>query len=274
MVLVCVATHYEGDPCDNTRNFFKYLKKILRNKTEKAFTGMNFSIFGLGDTSYEQYNEMGRFFDESFEKLGGKRLHDMAVGNAETFSTEDDFNKWKEDLWTNIFAHYIKTENPEEKKKALIRRRSSMLATADPSVLPWTVDMSGLQLQENAEAAPEYDMNMRNYLASKPLKIKSIRQLRQKCADGGSTIEIVYDLRGSGLTYKTAANSAIYAQNKPEDVEKFAQMFNMTDKLDTKFCFTKNPEFKGKMTKTPFPVGGSDGISIREALTKHIDLTS
>lgn len=51
-------------------------------------------------------------------------------------------------------------------------------------------------------------------------------------------------------------------------------MFEMTDKLDTKFCFTKNPEFKGKMTKTPFPVGGSDGISIREALTKHIDLTS
>ena len=106
LVLVCVATHYEGDPCDNTRGFFKYLKKILRNKTEKPFAGMNFAIFGLGDTSYEQFNEMGRFFDESFEKLGGKRLHDMGVGNAETFSTEDDFNKWKENLWSNIIAHY------------------------------------------------------------------------------------------------------------------------------------------------------------------------
>lgn len=101
-----MATHYEGDPCDNTRNFFKYLKKILRNKTEKPFAGMNFAIFGLGDTSYEQFNEMGRFFDESFEKLGGKRLHDMGIGNAETFSTEDDFNKWKENLWSNIIAHY------------------------------------------------------------------------------------------------------------------------------------------------------------------------
>jgi len=54
-------------------------------------------------------------------------------------------------------------------------------------------------------------MNMRNYLSSKPLTIKSIRELRQQCVDGGSTIEIVYDLRGTGLTYKTAANSAIYA---------------------------------------------------------------
>ena len=175
LVLATIATHYEGDPCDNTRSFFKYVKKILRNKTEKPFTGMCFSIFGLGDTSYEQFNEMGRFFDESFEKLGANRLHKMAVGNAETFSTEDDFNKWKEDLWTNIIEHYQKTENPEEKKKALIRRKSSLISNADPTVLPWTVDMSGLQLQENEAAQPEYDMNMRNYLSSKPLKIKSIR---------------------------------------------------------------------------------------------------
>jgi len=75
-------------------------------------------------------------------------------------------------------------------------------------------------------------MNMRNYLSSKPLKIKSIRQLRQKCVNGGSTIEVVYDLRGTGLTYKTASNSAIFAHNKIEDVQNFAQMFNLTDKLD------------------------------------------
>lgn len=67
LVVVVVATHYEGDPCDNTRNFFKYIKNLNKKKTEKPFTGMDFCIFGLGDTSYEQYNEMGKFFDKSFE---------------------------------------------------------------------------------------------------------------------------------------------------------------------------------------------------------------
>ena len=143
MVIVCVSTHYEGDPCDNTRSFFKYLKRILRNKTEKPFTGMNYAIFGLGDTSYEQYNEMGKFFDENFEKLGGTRLHEMGVGNAETFSTEDDFIKWKDNLWVSVLQHYQKTEKPEEKKRALIRRQSSLIAL-EASVLPWTVDMSGI----------------------------------------------------------------------------------------------------------------------------------
>lgn len=94
MAIVVVATHYEGDPCDNTRNFHKWLKKQLKEKN-KCFEGMKYTIFGLGDTSYEQYNEMGKQFDEGFEKLGGERIHELGDGNAETFSTEDDFDKWK-----------------------------------------------------------------------------------------------------------------------------------------------------------------------------------
>lgn len=93
------------------------------------------------------------------------------------------------------------------------------------------MDTSELQLADNS--TPEYDMTMRNYLKSKPLPIKSIRELRQQCVDGGSTIEVIYDLRGSGLTYKTAANSAIFATNSTSDVEKFAEMFSLD--LDLKF---------------------------------------
>lgn len=33
----------------------------------------------------------------------------MGVGNAETFSTEDDFTKWKETLWTKLFETYAQS---------------------------------------------------------------------------------------------------------------------------------------------------------------------
>jgi NADPH-ferrihemoprotein reductase len=52
---------------------------------------MCYTIFGLGDTSYEQFNEIGIQFDKGFEQLGAKRLYDMGVANAEHHTTEDDF---------------------------------------------------------------------------------------------------------------------------------------------------------------------------------------
>ena len=143
----------------------------------------------------------------------------------------------------------------------------------DSDALPWRVDMSGVQLiDSNSAEPPQYDMNMRNYMASTPLPIKSIRELRQQCVDGGSTLEVIFDLLGTGLTYKTAANSAIYATNRQSDVEAFATEFEFTQDLDKQFCFTKSEGYTGKMPKLPFPTGVS--MTIREALKKHVDLTS
>jgi len=52
---------------------------------------MKFCIFGLGDTSYEQFNEIAKYFDKSLTALGATRIGEVGAGNAETFATEDDF---------------------------------------------------------------------------------------------------------------------------------------------------------------------------------------
>ena len=270
LVIVVIATHYEGDPCDNTRNFYKWFKKILKDK-KKIFEGMKFAVFGLGDTSYEQYNEMGKQFDEGLEKLGAERLHDLGDGNAETFSTEDDFAKWKENLWPKIFEHYAQFDTTEQKEKALVRRQSSILhqgVEGKADALPWIIDDSGIALADN-DIEPQYDMNMRNYTSSIEIPVKDVRELRQKAGYGASTLEVVFDLSGTGLTYKTAANFAIYPVNNTANVEEFAAQHEID--LNKKFTFTRNFEFRGRPPKMPFPTNGE--ISFRDALTKFVDLT-
>jgi NADPH-ferrihemoprotein reductase len=74
---------------------------------------MKFTIFGLGDTSYEQYNEMGKVFDESLEKLGGVRIYEMGVGNAEHHTTEDDFDRWRNQFWENLIKPFEETQTSE-----------------------------------------------------------------------------------------------------------------------------------------------------------------
>lgn len=65
---------------------------------------------GLGDTSYEQFNEMAVFSDKAMTQLGAKRFHEVGAANAETYTTEDDFQKWKQPLWQILFKHYSCSE--------------------------------------------------------------------------------------------------------------------------------------------------------------------
>ena len=144
---------------------------------------MKYAIFGLGDTSYEQFNEMGVQFDKRFEQLGAQRVFDMGSGNAETFSTETDFEKWKKDLWSSLIKVYASLDTPEEAKSALLKRQTTLESRRAKKVnkdaLPWIIN-EDLENQAEETEPPKYDMNMRNYTSSVPCKIKSIRQLRQK----------------------------------------------------------------------------------------------
>ena len=120
-MIVCVATHYEGDPCDNTKKFTKWIKELRRTKQTDIFKGMKFVMFGLGDTSYEQYNFMGKYFSEAFEELGGEKLYKYGEANAEGNKTEDDFNEWKFNLWKEVFDYYHINETLEEKQISLVK---------------------------------------------------------------------------------------------------------------------------------------------------------
>ena len=60
---------------------------------------MKYTVFGLGDSSYESYNFIGKYFNEVLEELGAERIYKYGEGNDDSNTTEDDFNKWKAFLW-------------------------------------------------------------------------------------------------------------------------------------------------------------------------------
>jgi NADPH-ferrihemoprotein reductase len=55
-----VATYGEGDPTDNTKACYKWMKE---DANEGDLQGMHYAVFGLGNKQYEQYNVMGKYFD-------------------------------------------------------------------------------------------------------------------------------------------------------------------------------------------------------------------
>ena len=76
---------------------------------------MDFAVFGLGDTVYENFNAIGKYVDSVFAEMGGSRLVEMGVGNSEFLLTEEQFDAWKSDLWKKICEYYMSKNTNENK---------------------------------------------------------------------------------------------------------------------------------------------------------------
>ena len=63
---ICVflmATHGEGEPTDNAKHFYNYCEK-MKEQNVKCYDKMNYTVFGLGKSSYEHFNYMGKWTDK------------------------------------------------------------------------------------------------------------------------------------------------------------------------------------------------------------------
>ena len=108
IVVFMMATYGEGDPTDNAMEF----NEKLTNE-EMDLAGMKFSVFGLGNKTYEHFNKMGKFVDSRLEELGAKRVYELGVGDDDA-NLEDDFITWKEAFWAALCVEFKIEASSEE----------------------------------------------------------------------------------------------------------------------------------------------------------------
>ena len=282
LVVFCISTHYEGDPCDNYKKAYRWLRDPRKDKSSSTlFKNVHYIVFGLGDSSYEQFNIMGKFFNETLEELGARRVFRYGEGNAEGNKTEDEFNAWKVSLWEELADYY--TSNPIQPSTKLVEQQSlpgeenkveepkqiQKPGKAYPLVLE-TIEPPGDMIQAKEFDQP-LEMVSKQHLQAKELRVKVVRELRQKPVEGTEqTLELTYDLAETAGTYKTATNLAFFPENTNEDVEWIAKEVLKMDP-DQWFVFKHNTNSGSKRStpaKHPFPTP----IIVGDAIRKYVDL--
>ncbi|MEM9630529.1 MAG: flavodoxin domain-containing protein [Pseudomonadota bacterium] len=89
-VLIIAATFGEGEPTDNARNFYD---KLMSGEAPQLPATVNFSVCGLGDSSYPQFNNVAREIDARLSELGATRAQELAACDV---AYDDDYAEWKE----------------------------------------------------------------------------------------------------------------------------------------------------------------------------------
>ncbi|WP_053981771.1 diflavin oxidoreductase [Marinagarivorans algicola] len=99
-VLIICSTFGEGEPPDNAQAFYNTL---MSDNAPRLSADVNFSVCGLGDSSYAFFNQCAKDIDARLEALGATRVHALASCDV---AFEDDFAHWQKAAFASeAFMH-------------------------------------------------------------------------------------------------------------------------------------------------------------------------
>ncbi|CAH0555747.1 unnamed protein product [Brassicogethes aeneus] len=248
LAVFCLATYGEGDPTDNAMEFYEWLQN-----GDADLSGLNYAVFGLGNKTYEHYNEVAIYVDKRLEELGATRVYELGLGDDDA-NIEDDFITWKDKFWPVVCEHFGIESTGED--ISIRQYRLQEFAEDTPDRI-YTGEMARLHSLKNQR--PPYDA--KNPFLS---KIKVNRELHKPASDR-SCMHIEFDIEGSKMRYDSGDHLAVYPINNSELVEKIGKLCGKN--LDTIFTLINTDEESSK--KHPFPCP----CSYRTAFTHYLDIT-
>lgn len=102
LVVFVLATYGEGDPTDNAMDFWDLVTEdeptFSESSEDRPLTNLNYVMFGLGNKTYDQYNEVSRRINKCLLKLGAHLVGEAGEGDDDA-SMEEDYLAWKEQMW-------------------------------------------------------------------------------------------------------------------------------------------------------------------------------
>ena len=182
--LFVVATHGIGEAPDGTEMFFEFW---LSGKAPRL-ESLNYSILALGDSSYVDFCEMGRVFDERLRQLGATPVVDIVECDLDYETPASD--------WTRQVVDHAATIS---------------VANATPQVaLLRAVSTTQVVSREHP-----YDVEMlTNQKITGNSSSKDVRHIE-------------LDLEGSGLSYLPGDSLGVVPKNPPELVEKLLESIGL-----------------------------------------------
>lgn len=195
-LLLIVSTHGIGEPPIQAEE----LHQFLQSKKAPELKQLKYSVLALGDSSYAQYCQTGKDFDQMLEKLGAERVYKRVDCDVDY---EDDALQWIDEA-----LHQF---NGQSKNGAQVQVNGTPApATTEPATVAYS--------RKNPFEAPILDkINLNGRGSAK------------------ETLHIELSLEESGLKYEPGDALGVYASNSDKTVEDIlnATQFSGSEEVET-----------------------------------------
>ena len=236
LMFFVVATYGEGEPTDNAVEFFNWL-----DNEADDMANLKYTVFGLGNSTYEFHNAVGVKLNQKLESLGAERFLPYGQGDDGLGTMDEDFLAWKEQCFDSLKneLHFEEKELVYVPSYRLTIDES--LSALDPGVYNGEPNKKYIDQTTDLTRGP-FD-HTHPYLAP-ILKSKELVSSKDR-----SCVHIEFDVSGSNLKYSTGDHLAVWPSNSSENIDLFVKCFALEGKLEKVFHL----ESLDSTVQVPFP---------------------
>lgn len=247
LVVFIVATYGEGGPTDSAEDLYSWLKRVEGGQDSNMLSGVNYSVFGLGNSQYERFCEMGKLLDRCLKKLGATPVARLGLGDA-FHDTQLDFEEWSQDFLSCVQISSILRSGKEMEVSAA--------TVSSYSIRP-------VNVSEAVDKLPSGDGRSKENSFLAP-----ITMAQEMCKEGERhCLHLEFDVAESGISYEVGDHVGVYGANSADTVSKMAEILGLP--LDYTFTMQKDPKYQD--LQEPFSV---QPITLGFALTHYVDILS
>eukprot|EP00439_Symbiodinium_sp_Y106_P072537 s3007_g13.t1 len=240
-----VSTTGQGDPPLNMRRLWQEM--LSASLPPSSLANLSYTVFGLGDRRYREFNYAARKLHARLGNLGAKSFYRLGLGDDQhDFGLEQELDPWAEGLWTT-----------------LAELQPPVMSSEDAGDERYEVEELGQAFQNGDGAANSQVLPDDGFLAEVVAK-------RSLCSEShASEVQDVWNVRlrlPASRAYAAGDVVVVWPRTEPSLVQRF-----VVETLERSLTEYVRIRPRRSVAASPFP---SRPLSLRELFSRYLDVTA
>ncbi|KAF2763463.1 sulfite reductase flavo protein alpha-component [Pseudovirgaria hyperparasitica] len=270
IVLFAISTTGQGDLPANAQSFWKSIRSARLRPG--CLQKVNFVSFGLGDSSYPQFNWAHRKLFNRLVQLGAIPIYDRGESDEQhPEGIDGSFLPWSIGLYERICNDYPLPEGvtPIPNNVLLRPKWELQLLKADQA--------TSMSINPPISGRQAYDDQPDDSLLSIPSGLVAKVETNERVTATSHWQDVRHlTLSTPPVSYSPGDVLTIYPKNFPSDVSNFLDIMKWTSVADEPLCFHPTMQNHAESPEYPSPpvknIDTSRPLTLRLLLTNHLDI--
>ncbi|KAF2836830.1 sulfite reductase flavo protein alpha-component [Patellaria atrata CBS 101060] len=268
VVIIAISTTGQGNLPANSRKFWRTLRSV--RLPPGCLNKVRMTVFGLGDSSYSQFNWAARKLHKRLIQLGAQSICDRGEADEQdSEGTDGQLIPWSLKLRETLLEQYPLPDGIDPIPDNILLRPKLLL-----EFLPDSSDPLGTAPIQREDSPPD---DLLPVLGSHTATLYSNKRITP-VTHWQDVRHLTFSLPGT-IPYAPGDAMTIYPKNFPSDVSQFISLFDWTSIADRPLHFVRmvTHDFTGASPLPPPPINHgflASPLTIRTLLTNHLDIMS